>query len=172
MKKIQWWYCTLCALRCCIQLAFLLFFSPIQLLKVSFPSLFHHYHSFFPTVLFWTPQFNSHCCLFFSFTLWCCNSANYNAILHLNLLLSSAISRSLQPSSSFLSSPVPLNPQFFLSMVLSLSLVIMVQITGGREAPHLSRGRNQTLQVGLCQQGRQPAAADWTQRKATVSKSL
>lgn len=60
--------------------------------------------------------------------------------------------------------PVPLpttpNPQFFLSMVLSLSLVIMVQITGSGEAPRLGRGGDQTLQAGLCQQGRQPAAAD------------
>lgn len=63
------------------------------------------------------------------------------------------------------------NPQFFLSMVLSLSLVIMVQITGSGEAPQLSRGGDQTLQAGLCQQGRQPAAADPTQGEAAVSKS-
>lgn len=61
--------------------------------------------------------------------------------------------------------------QFFLSMVLSLSLVIMVQITGSREAPHLGRGGNQALQAGLCKQGRQSPAADRTQRKAAVSKS-
>lgn len=45
--------------------------------------------------------------------------------------------------------PLP-HPQFFLSMVLSLFLVIMVQITGGRAAPHLSRGGNPTLQIGVC----------------------
>lgn len=55
-------------------------------------------------------------------------------------------------------------------MVLSLSLVIMVQITGSGEAPQLGRGGHQTLQAGLCQQGRQPAAADHAQGEAAVSK--
>lgn len=47
----------------------------------------------------------------------------------------------------------------------------MVQITGSGEAPQLGRGGDQTLQAGLCQQGRQPAAADRTQGEAAVSKS-
>lgn len=47
--------------------------------------------------------------------------------------------------------PLPLtHSQFFLSMVLSLFLVIMVQITGGRAATHLSQGGNPALQIGLC----------------------
>lgn len=65
--------------------------------------------------------------------------------------------------------PLPTNPQVFLSMVLSLSLVIMVQITGSGEAPQLGRGGDQALQAGLCQQGRQPAAADRAQGEAAVS---
>lgn len=39
-------------------------------------------------------------------------------------------------------SPTKPPPLFFLSMVLSLSLVIMVQITGSRQTPHFSWGRN------------------------------
>lgn len=66
--------------------------------------------------------------------------------------------------------PTTPNPQFSLSMVLSLSLVIMVQITGSGEAPRLGRGGQQALQAGLCQQGRQPAAADPTQGEAAVSE--
>lgn len=46
----------------------------------------------------------------------------------------------------------------------------MVQITGSGEAPQLGRGGHQTLQAGLCQQGRQPAAADRAQGEAAVSK--
>lgn len=85
------------------------------------------------------------------------------------IILSSAISRSVATCLPPVAYPSP-PAHFFLSMVLSLSLVIMVQITGSREASHCGRGGNQTLQVGLCQQGRQPAAADRTQGKAAVSR--
>lgn len=85
------------------------------------------------------------------------------------IILSSAISRSVATCLPPVAYPSP-PAHFFLSMVLSLSLVIMVQITGGREASYRGRGGNQTLQVGLCQQGRQPAAADRTQGKAAVSR--
>lgn len=99
--------------------------------------------------------------------------------IHTVLLLSSHPQGSLNPTSypyilpsitfCFIFAPCSYASQIFLSMVLSLSLVIMVQITGGREAPHLSRGGIQALQAGLCQQGRQSAAANRTQREAAVS---
>lgn len=114
--------------------------------------LFH----LFSAVLF-SSFFQQHLCLFFFF-----------------FMKSSAISCFLATILyPFLPVPLPTtpNPQFFLSMVLSLSLVIMVQITGSGEAPRLGRGGDQTLQAGLCQQGRQPAAADRTQGEAAVSKS-
>lgn len=158
------------------------FSSPFSCLKAAFP----HYFIMHPSLLrlithlysllfcFPTPQFSPHC----SFQFY------PNAILHPDHLHSSSafhpsclhhqphfLPYMPPPSSpkSFL--PLPPCPQFFLSMVLSLSLVIMVQITGGREAPHLGRGGNQTLQAGLCQQGGQPAAADRKQRETTVSKT-